>query len=96
MAQRWTRAEVLRLLELSEEDLMEFERAELVREAPGGLFEAAQVERLRICRTLRHDLGVNLEGVEVALHLLERLQAERRQFLEALRWLREELNRRAR
>ncbi len=91
----WTRAEVLRVLDLSEEELLELERAEFVSEDPSGHFEIGQVERLRLYRTLRHDLGVNLAGVEVALHLLERLMAERRQFIEALQWVQEEWRRRS-
>ncbi len=93
MTAHWTRTEVLRLLDLTEEELLELERAELVRRSPEGTYDAVQVERLRIYRSLHHDLGVNLEGVEVALHLIERLRAERRQFLEALRWLAEEMRR---
>ena len=35
------------------------------------------VERVRICWNLHHDMGVNLAGQEVVLHLLERLEQER-------------------
>ena len=36
------------------------------------------VERVRISWTLRHELGVNLAGVEVALHLLGVIHRDRR------------------
>ena len=38
-------------------------------------------------------LGVNLAGIEVALHLLDRLHAERRRTRELLARLRDELDR---
>ena len=53
-----------------------------------GCYTESQVERIRLCRTLQDDLGVNLAGVEVAIHLLERMEAERRPFREVLYWLR--------
>lgn len=38
-----------------------------------------EVTRLRRIRRLQHDLGVNLAGVEVILHLLEHLDAATRE-----------------
>lgn len=46
-----------------------------------------QVERIRIARLLMHDLGVNFEGAEVALHMREQMIAMQRQFNEILRRL---------
>jgi DNA-binding transcriptional MerR regulator len=46
-----------------------------------------QVERVRIARLLMHDMGVNLEGAEVALHMREQMIAMQRQFKEILRKL---------
>lgn len=40
------------------------------------------VERVRVSWTLHHELGVNLAGVEVALHLLGVIQRDRRQLSE--------------
>jgi len=37
------------------------------------LYDSAALERARIIRTLEHDLEVNLPGIGVILHLLERL-----------------------
>lgn len=42
----------------------------------GGLrYSEEEVIQLRRIRRLQHDLGVNLAGVEVILHLLKRLEA---------------------
>ena len=38
-------------------------------------YSAGEIARLRQIRRLRYDLGVNLAGVEVILHLLEHLEA---------------------
>ncbi|TNE90978.1 MAG: hypothetical protein EP330_06840 [Deltaproteobacteria bacterium] len=38
------------------------------------------VERVRISWCLREDLGVNLAGIEVALHLLSIIDRDRRHF----------------
>ena len=46
-----------------------------------------QVERVRIARLLMHEMGVNLEGAEVALHMREQMIAMQRQFNEILRRL---------
>lgn len=56
-----------------------------------GSYQRLVVERVRICWTLHNDLQVNLAGQEVILHLLGRLEQERRQFQEVLRWLQQRL-----
>lgn len=38
-------------------------------------YSEEEVAQLRRIRRLQHDLGVNLAGVEVILHLLQRLEA---------------------
>jgi DNA-binding transcriptional MerR regulator len=80
--------EVQGLLGVTEGYLLELERESLVTCDSEGCYIESQVERIRLCRTLQDELGVNLAGVEVALHLLERMEAERRQFREVLDWLR--------
>jgi hypothetical protein len=55
----------------------------------GGRYPEGALHRIRVCHTLYHDLGVNLEGLEVALHLLDFIAAERRQFQRTLEWLAE-------
>ena len=48
------------------------------------LFDPSAIPRLRLIRRLRESLGMNLAGIAVALDLLDRLQAVRREN-EALR-----------
>ena len=43
------------------------------------------VERIRVSWNLHEELGVNLAGIEVALHLLELIEADRRHMVERLR-----------
>jgi len=38
------------------------------------LYSQGDVDQLRYVKTLMSDLGVNLAGVEVALHLMQRMQ----------------------
>lgn len=45
----------------------------------GRRYSEAEVERLRRLRRLRHDLGVNLAGAEVILHLLDRVDELQRE-----------------
>jgi len=84
-----TRGEVLNALAVDEEFLIALEREAIIHVESTGLYTSATVERIRICWTLHHDLGVNLAGLEVALNLLERIHSERRQFHRVLAWLRE-------
>ncbi len=51
-----------------------------------------QVDRVRVARLLIEEMGVNLEGAEVALHMREQMIAMQRQFNEVLRLLGRELN----
>lgn len=85
-----SREEVVRLLGVSEEFLRLLEEEHIV-DAPGR-YGGASLERVRICWSLHQELGVNLPGLEVALTLLDRIQAERRQFREVLSWLDRELH----
>jgi MerR family transcriptional regulator, heat shock protein HspR len=50
-----------------------------------------QVDRVRVARLLIEEMGVNLEGAEVALHMREQMIAMQRQFNEILRLLGREL-----
>ncbi len=69
-----------------------YEREGLLRpartEGNTRLYDAGTIERLEIILTLTRDLGVNLAGVEVILHMKERMeqiQGEVQQLLEAIR-----------
>lgn len=50
-----------------------------------------QVNRVRVARLLMEEMGVNLEGAEVALHMREQMIAMQRQFNEILHLLGREL-----
>ena len=50
-----------------------------------------QVDHVRVARLLIEEMGVNLEGAEVALHMREQMIAMQRQFNEILRMLGREL-----
>ena len=49
------------------------------------------MDRVRVARLLIEEMGVNLEGAEVALHMREQMIAMQRQFSEILRMLGREL-----
>ncbi|HSP93284.1 MAG TPA: MerR family transcriptional regulator [Thermoanaerobaculia bacterium] len=69
-----------------------YEREGLLRpartEGNTRLYDATTIERLEIILTLTRDLGVNLAGVEVILHMkerMEKIQGEVSQLLSAIR-----------
>jgi len=88
-----TRDDLRRVLGIDDEFLLLLEEERICWPDPQGRYEPATVERVRICWSLHHDLGVNLEGLEVAITLLERIRDERRQFRDVLAWLEQQLRR---
>ena len=86
-----SRERVQVLLGVEESFLVSLEAEGLVEADAGGRLSVEAVERVRVCHTLHRDLGVNLPGLAVTVHLLERIESERRQFEEVLRWVREGL-----
>ena len=71
-----------------------YEREGLLRpartEGRTRLYDADTIERLEIILTLTRDLGVNLAGVEVILHMKERMQRMQGDVQNLLSVLREE------
>lgn len=57
------------------------------------VYSPDQVERVRVAHLLIQEMGVNLEGAEVALHMREQMIAMQRQFNELLRLLGQQLKR---
>jgi MerR family transcriptional regulator/heat shock protein HspR len=55
------------------------------------LYPIDQVDRVRVAHLLIEEMGVNLEGAEVALHMREQMIAMQRQFNEILHLLGREL-----
>lgn len=87
---RIARADVIAALGVEEELLLTLEREEIIR-CEEGCYDAATVERIRICHTLRDELGVNLAGLEIVLNLLDTIEDQRRQFGEVLTWVQSQL-----
>ena len=54
------------------------------------VYSPDQVERVRVAHLLIEEMGVNLEGAEVALHMREQMIAMQRQFSELLHLLRQQ------
>jgi MerR family transcriptional regulator/heat shock protein HspR len=55
------------------------------------LYSMDQVDRVRVAHLLIEEMGVNLEGAEVALHMREQMIAMQRQFNEILSLLSQQL-----
>jgi len=89
--QRRTIRDVMSLLDVDEAFIVALEREAIVTSDLEGRYDAVAVERIRLCRTLSTELGVNLEGIEVALHLMDVIHDERREFGEVLAWLKQRL-----
>ena len=53
------------------------------------LYPLDQVDRIRVARLLIEDMGVNLEGAEVVLHMREQMIVMHRQLRELMRRLHE-------
>jgi hypothetical protein len=87
MDDRLTRADVERLLGITPEFLRVLEEEAVVRVDREGRHLRSDLPRIRVCWNLHHQLGVNFAGLEVALHLLDRLERERRQIRDVLGWL---------
>ena len=72
-----------------------YEREGLLRpvrtEGRTRLYDAGTIERLEIILTLTRDLGVNLAGVEVILHMKERIERMQGDVQEIFTALREEV-----
>jgi MerR family transcriptional regulator/heat shock protein HspR len=72
-----------------------YEREGLLRpartEGKTRLYDADTLERLEIILTLTRDLGVNLAGVEVILHMKERMEKMQGEVKNLLTVLREEV-----
>ncbi len=56
------------------------------------LYTDEDLERLEIILSLTRDLGVNLAGVEVILHMREKMEQLQAQVVEMIAFLREHLN----
>jgi MerR family transcriptional regulator/heat shock protein HspR len=87
-------SEVIRICNVPREFIDTLEREHIVepiRRRKLKVYSPDQVERVRVAHLLIEEMGVNLEGAEVALHMREQMIAMQRQFDELLRLLRQHL-----
>ena len=88
--------EVVKICGVDEEFIIRLEKEKVIYpivRRSRKLYSLDQVDRVRVARLLIEELGVNLEGAEVALHMREQMIAMQRQFNELLRLLGRELKR---
>jgi MerR family transcriptional regulator/heat shock protein HspR len=88
--------EVVKICGVDEEFVIRLEKEKVIYpivRRSRKLYPLDQVDRVRVARLLIEEMGVNLEGAEVALHMREQMIAMQRQFNELLRLLGKELKR---
>ena len=88
--------EVVRICGVDKEFVIRLEKEKVIYpivRRSRKLYPLDQVDRVRVARLLIEEMGVNLEGAEVALHMREQMIAMQRQFNEILRLLGRELKR---
>lgn len=86
--------EVTRICNVDENFLARLERENLIEPAAGRrgkVYALDQVDRVRVARLLIEEMGVNLEGAEVALHMREQMIAMQRQFHQVLHLLQRQM-----
>ena len=91
MARRYLRiTEVIKICGVDEKFVADLERERIVQPVIRRnlkVYAPEQVDRVRVARLLIEEMGVNMEGAEVALHMREQMIAMQRQFNELLRLL---------
>jgi len=97
MARKYLRiTEVVEICGVNEEFVIRLEKEQviypIIRHSE-KFYPLDQVDRVRVAQLLIEEMGVNLEGAEVALHMREQMIAMQRQFNELLRLLGQELKR---
>ncbi|HWO41083.1 MAG TPA: chaperone modulator CbpM [Candidatus Eisenbacteria bacterium] len=79
--------EVVRICGVSKRFVLLLERENLIRPVTRGrekLYPLRDLDRIRVAQLLFHDMGVNLEGIEVALHMRDQIIAMRRRLEELM------------
>jgi MerR family transcriptional regulator/heat shock protein HspR len=91
MARKYLRiAEVVKICGVDQDFLHHLERESVVRpifRQRRKLYPPDQVDRVRVAHVLMEELGVNLEGAEVVLHMRAQMIALQRQLGELMRRL---------
>jgi len=81
----WTTTEVIELFQVEERFLNRLEEEDIVcpecGERPSDkAFSAGELEKLRLAKLLVEEMGVNLPGVEIILHMRQSMFDMRTQF----------------
>lgn len=91
MARKYFRTiEVIKICGVDKDFILSLERENVVRpilRQNEKLYPPDQVDRIRVAQLLIEEMGVNLEGAEVVLHMREQMIAMQRQFDELLQLL---------
>ncbi len=83
-------SEVIKICNVPQEFIDALEREHIIEPITRRklkVYSPDQVDRVRVAHLLIEEMGVNLEGAEVALHMREQMIAMQRQFNELLRLL---------
>ena len=95
MARKFLRiTEVVEICGVNEEFVIRLEKEKVIYpiiRRSRKLYPLDQVDRVRVAHLLIEEMGVNLEGAEVALHMREQMIGMQRQFNELLHLLGREL-----
>jgi DNA-binding transcriptional MerR regulator len=87
--------EVLAVCGVKKEFVLRLEKEDLIfpiTQSRQKLYPLDQVDRVRVAHVLLTELGVNIEGIEVALHMREQLISIRRRLHKVVRVLAQERN----
>jgi MerR family transcriptional regulator/heat shock protein HspR len=87
-------SEVIKICNVPQEFIDTLEREHIIEPIMRRklkVYSVDQVDRVRVAHLLIQEMGVNLEGAEVALHMREQMIAMQRQFNELLRLLGQQL-----
>ncbi len=84
---RYTRRQIVELLEVEEELVLALEREEVIEAEDADAYSEQMLERVRVAANLMADLDVNMPGVAIIVRLREELSATRRQLEELARRL---------
>jgi DNA-binding transcriptional MerR regulator len=83
MARKYFRiSEVVTVCSVTKEFILSLEQESVITSVTRKkekVYPLDQVDRIRVAHNLMGELGVNLEGVEVALHMREQIMAMRRE-----------------
>lgn len=85
----WTMNQVLESFQITKKFLHDLEKEQIicsryVEAERTNVFTLDEVEKIRVIKTMVEDLGVNLPGVEVILHMRQEMITIRKQFNQIL------------